>query len=140
MVRALILTLTLVVSPLGAAVCEVVCGMAPHAVHQVEQVQAAIVDEHAHHGHHSTPAPQTAIVAAASTDGVTISVPAPECDLRAATPARLRATSTDVIASSVAMTTAVYRLDDAPARHVSNGNATTSPPAPPPLTPLPLRI
>jgi hypothetical protein len=49
-------------------------------------------------------------------------------------------TTTDVIASSAAMPTAVYRLDDGPARHVLFGDATTSPPAPPPLTPLPLRI
>jgi hypothetical protein len=138
--RALIVTLALMVSPAAAAVCEVVCGIAPHPAHQAEPASAATVDEHAHHGHHPTPVPETVSARAASHADVSISIPAPECDLRGATPARLRPAATDVITSAAATTTSVYPVDAAPTRPVHFGAATTGPPGPPPLTRLPLRI
>lgn len=130
------------VSPVAAAMCEVVCGVAPHAAHQAEAAPAAVVagahDAHAHHA--PQPAPEAAIVRAEASGDATISIPAPECDLRGATPARLRPTSTDVVTSSAALIASVYLLDRAPAPHMLVAGATLRPPAPPPLTPLPLRI
>ena len=135
--RALIVALALVVSPVGAAVCEVVCGVPPSPA-----VTSAVAsgDDHAHHGHHAAPAPATTIVRTASPDEVTISIPAADCDLRTTVPARLRTTFTDLVASSVALTTSAYRLDLAPAHRASVTAVTPRPPTRPPHTPVPLRI
>jgi len=135
--RALIVALALVVSPVGAAVCEVVCGLPSSPA--VASAPAS-VDEHAHHGHHAAPAAVTTFVRATSPDDVAMSIPAADCDIRTAVPARLRTPFTDIVASSAALTSSVYGLDLAAPQHPRVTGVTPRPPISPPHTPVPLRI
>jgi hypothetical protein len=132
----------LMVSPVAAAACEVVCGVAPHAAHRADEaIPAVTADEHAHHGTHAAPSTNETVVLSALADAVTsMSIPAPECDLLGASPARVRSTVTEKIPYAVILTSAVLPMVDAVDSHQPGLGAASRPPAPPPHTPLPLRI
>ncbi|MCC7184962.1 MAG: hypothetical protein IT185_01890 [Acidobacteria bacterium] len=135
--RALIVALALVVSPVGASVCEVVCGVPSSPA--VASAPTS-VDDHAHHGHHAAPSPAATIVRAATPDEVAMSIPAADCDIRTTVPARLRTPFTDIVASSAALTSSVYGLDLAAVQHQRVTGVTPRPPISPPHTLVPLRI
>jgi hypothetical protein len=131
--HALIVTLVLMVSPLAATVCEVVCGLPSTATADAAVVTTGI-DEHAHHAHHAPPPP------APSTDPASPSLSAPDCELTQANPARVRTAFADSTNSVAAFTTQTLPVGASPERGRVVLASASSPPAPHPHAPVPLRI
>lgn len=144
--RPLAFVLTLVVSPLWVAVCEVVCSTPVHVAghdgaHGAAPVPPEAVDAHVHHAQHAHHAPPAAMSHApvSSADGV-MSLPGPECEPLFGIPARVRSTfsAPDLQAGAVAqVVTAIDMAAAVPQRPVGPD---LGPPVPPRHAPTPLRI
>jgi len=130
--HALIVTLVLMVSPLAATVCEVACGLPSTATADAAAVTTGI-DEHAHHAHHAPPPP-------VPTDPSSPSLSAPDCDLTKASPARVRTSFADNTASVAGLTIQTLPVGPSTERGRVVLASASSPPAPHPHAPVPLRI
>jgi len=138
--RALIVTLVLMVSPVAAAACEIVCGLPSHGPSHAAQTPAPAmpsVDAHAHHGHH---APPPVAASDPSSDPSSASLTAPDCDLTPASPARLRTSFADSTTNIAAITTPTVAWAGPTQTSRFPVLVAPSPPGPPPHAPVPLRI
>jgi len=143
LIRPLAIVLAVMVSPVGMAVCEVVCGSPLHAAgHAQAALPAAAAHEahahHDHHGHHTPPAAAPA-APASDADGV-MSLPGPECEPLSGIPARVRSTFSgpDLQTSAIAQVVTVVDMVTRP--HQRLLVADVGPPEPPRHAPVPLRI
>ncbi len=135
------LVLALMVSPVGAAVCEVVCGSPSHAAAHAPVAAQTDADAHAHHDHHAHHAsPAAPMVPQASDADGRMHVPGPECDPLLAIPGRVRSAFSGPDFHATIVTHVAAVIDPVvPARSrvvVSD----TGPPDPPRSAPVPLRI
>jgi len=140
--RPLVFVLALLVSPLGVAVCEVVCGLPAHAAgHAPVPAETARVDAHAHHDHHQhhAPLPTAPVAPVSDADGV-VTLPGPACDPLSGIPARVRSPFSGPDAHGVAVAHVASALDSQEQRYPRVVPADTGPPDPPRHAPVPLRI
>lgn len=143
--RPVVLALALLVSPVGVAVCEVVCGTPVHAAgHGSVPAEPAAVDPHAHHdlhAHHAPPpaAPVAPVSDADGTVGV-VQVPGPECDPAVAIPARVRSTFSGLDLHATAIAHVVFVTNSQVLTQPRVAIADTGPPDPPRHASIPLRI
>jgi len=141
-VRALVFTLALVTSPVGAVVCEVVCAGGVGGHHAAPATDAA-VEGHDHHGHMAMeaagPAPRAKVTPPAGTSSAFTSQ-VEDCAPASGQPAIRRTPSTSHSCAPAAdvVVTAVYSL--ALARQHTGGPPVWSSPPPPLLSTIPLRI
>lgn len=134
----MVVVLSLLVSPLGAAVCEVVCGSPAHAGAHPAPPDASERSADAHHAHHGHVMPETpALVTADPAEQGGWRTAGPDCDPLSSTPARVRATFSDTPALVASMAASAPPVTTTPGLHAAS---TVSPPAPPHLAPVPLRI
>lgn len=141
--RAVTLVLAVLVSPLGTAVCEVVCGAPGHAAaHAAAPAQTVVqTDQHAHHDHHAHHAPAAApvIPPASDADG-RMHVPGPECDPVLSIPGRVRSPFFGPDLHAAVVTHLASVVDTAMPALARVVVSDTGPPDPPRHAPIPLRI
>lgn len=136
--RWLVVVLAVLISPVGAAVCEVVCGTPLHAAAHAP-VETAPADHSKHHQHSEHPEPpQHPLV---SDEAARLATPASECPPLSSTPARLRTVyGPDPSGTTAAPLDAVHVGRDGlqSSRHLPP--PADIPPKPPHHAPVPLRI
>jgi len=136
--RSVTLVLAVLVSPLGAAVCEVVCGSPAHAAHAAAPAQMDVqTDQHDHHAHH---VPTAAPVPPASDADGRLHVPGPDCDPVLAIAGHVRSTFSGPDLHAVVVSHLASVIDAAVPRHSHVAVSDTGPPDPPRHAPIPLRI
>lgn len=139
--RLIAFVLAVAVSPLGAAVCEVVCGSPEHAAHAVARTQADVQpDPHAHHDHLAHDAPTAAPVQSPSDADGRMHVPVPDCDPVLAIAGRVRSTFSGPDVHAVVVSHLASVIDAAVPRHARATVSDIGPPDPPLHAPIPLRI
>ena len=142
-VRTIVLTLALVTSPLGAAVCEVVCADHVAAGHHAAPAPEAAVTEHPHHEHMApeAQAPAAAAIANPSTQATrALHSPMKDCAPVPGQPATLRpAPSARALTPSASVEGATAHSLSL-ARPLAGGPPRWSSPPPPARSPIPLRI
>lgn len=122
--------LALLVSPAAAAACEIACATPAHAAHTVHQVPS---DPHAHH-HMPDGGTASQAEVPPTDDGARYETSA--CDLSAATLARPRQASTDIVSPSAPAGGVLAAAIESPVQVA----APESPHAPPHRSSIPLRI
>jgi len=142
-VRAIVLSLVLVTSPLGAAVCEVVCVDHVAAGHHAAPVREAAVTEHQHHQHMApeAEAPALAAIAGPSTRATrALHSPMEDCAPVSGQPATLRSAATAGALAPPAGVEGVAAHSPSPARPLAGGPPPGSSPPPLSRSAIPLRI
>ena len=149
--RALVFTLALVTSPVGAVVCEVACADHAAAGHHAAPVTETVAEDHHHHGAVAPAAAAlfggTALDRARATEvppdvlnSSELSNPDANCALPSGQPATLRTGVTSGVnaltANLVAATVHLLDLE----RRRTGGPPVWPPPAPPLRSTIPLRI
>jgi hypothetical protein len=142
-VRTIVLILALVTSPLGAAVCEVVCADHVAAGHHAAPVPEAAVTEHQHHEHMApeAEAPASAAIAGPSTQATrALHSPVEDCAPASGQPATLRSAATAGALAPPARIEGAAAHSLRPVRPLAGGPPSGSSPPPPARSTIPLRI